>query len=199
MSDERLRLFVAVSVPEEALGAVAAALEPVKDSWPGARWTDVANQHVTLKFLGWTSSGLLDEIVAACRVVASAHSSAELALSAVDAFPSRKRVRVLWVGIDDPAGLLSSLASALDAALEPLGCPREERAFTPHLTLARFKLPARFRAWPEVRPDPSPWRPGRIGLWRSRLSPKGARYELLETAPLDEAGNNRPSGSVGGS
>jgi 2'-5' RNA ligase len=185
MKSERLRLFVAVSVPEEALSSAAAAVEPVKHLWPDARWVDLANQHVTLKFLGWADSTLLPAITKACRAVAASHSPAELALAHLDAFPTRARVRVLWIGLDDPASLLTSLAAALDAALLPLGFPAEERAFTPHLTLARFKAPLRMRDdWPDVEIDASPWPATEVTLWRSHLSPKGARYEVVEEFPL---------------
>jgi RNA 2',3'-cyclic 3'-phosphodiesterase len=198
MSDDRLRLFLAVSVPNHVLRAAADAVELVRDLFPGARWTDMANQHVTLKFLGWSGAGLVDGISHACRAVAVAHAPAELALTALDAFPGRSRVRVLWVGLDDPAGLLSSLASSLDDALEPLGFPKEERAFTPHLTLARFKAPARVRQWHDVRPEPSPWMATGIDLWRSRLSPSGGRYELIQSFDFAKDGNNVASSGVGG-
>ena len=185
MTPERLRLFVAVSVPDDALRAAAEAIEPVKPLWPDARWVDLASQHVTLKFLGWTNDDALDAIVAACREVAAAHSPARVSLGGIDAFPTRRRVRVLWAALDDPAGLLASVAAGLDAALEPLGFPREERAFTPHLTLARFKVPRRMAApWPDVVIDAAPWDVAELGLWRSHLSPKGARYEVLEKLRL---------------
>ena len=185
MTDARLRLFVAAPVPREALVAAADAVEPIKPLFPGARWVDVANQHVTLKFLGWTDASSLDDVAAACRGAAGAHAPAELRLGALGAFPNKKRLSVLWLGLDDPEGLLAGLAGALDNALAPLGVAAEERAFTPHLTLARFKPPRRMRAaWPYLRVDAPPWTAGSIGLWRSHLSPKGARYEVVAEFPL---------------
>jgi 2'-5' RNA ligase len=185
MTSERLRLFVAVSVPDEALRATAQAIEPVKPLWPEARWVDLASQHVTLKFLGWADDDALGAIATACKDVAGAHSPARVSLRGVDAFPSRKRVRVLWAGLDDPRALLASVAGGLDAALEPLGFPREERTFTPHLTLARFKVPMRMHEpWPEVTIDAAPWTVAELGLWRSHLSPRGARYEVIDRLEL---------------
>lgn len=185
MTDARLRLFVAAPVPRNALIAAAEALEPIKPLFPGARWTDVDHQHVTLKFLGWTDASSLKEVVAACEGAAREHASATVSLGALGAFPTRKRVRVLWLGLDDPEGLLAGLAGDLDDALEPLGVAAEKRAFTPHLTLARFKTPLRMRAeWPDLRVDAPAWSVDSIGLWRSHLSSKGARYEVLDEFSL---------------
>lgn len=185
MTPERLRLFAAVAVPHDTLAALAAVVEPIKPAWPGARWINLADQHVTLKFLGWTDADSLARVVGAVRKVARSHDPADVSLDALGAFPTERRPRVLWVGLRDPARLLSKLARALDEALAPLGFPAEERGFTPHLTLARIKIPTRPAGeWPELHVPATGWRVDRVGLWRSHLSPKGARYEIVEEMPL---------------
>lgn len=187
MSEEpaRLRLFVAAIVADELLQAVADEIEPLRSRFPGARWTDVANQHVTLKFLGWVDAVKFDAVSAACRSVAAGHSPASLSLGGLDAFPTRGRVRVLWVGLDDPAGLLARCAADLDAALQPLGFEPESRAFTPHLTLARFRAPLRMSGeWRSPSLPSESWTCDALTLFRSHLSPKGARYEALASFPL---------------
>lgn len=141
---------------------------------------------MTLKFLGWVDADLLDAARNAVASVASHHHRAEVALGDVGAFPTPIRPRVLWIGLDDPKGLLPELAADLDAAFRPLGIEPEARSFTSHLTLARFKVPRR-RAGdlPALAAKPpGPWTVDRIRLWRSHLSPHGARYEPLADAPL---------------
>ncbi|MDP9066820.1 MAG: RNA 2',3'-cyclic phosphodiesterase [Actinomycetota bacterium] len=180
MTSSNLRLFLAAPVPEEQLAWVEEQVEPLRALWPGARWTPRPNQHVTLKFLGSTAPELLDELTAACAEVAAAHSPAALVLSGLGAFPSSRRARVLWVGIEDPAAVLGSLAGALDSALGPLGFASETRRFTAHLTLARFKTPQRLDPLPSVAPAPGEFTLSAFDLWRSHLSPRGATYERLE-------------------
>jgi RNA 2',3'-cyclic 3'-phosphodiesterase len=187
---ERFRLFVAVDVPTEQLQRLAAALAPRRSLLEDARWTKPENQHVTLKFLGWVDASRLDGVSAALEPVGRSHRAASLSLAGLGAFPSERRARVLWVGLDDPAGLLPSLASAADEALAPLGFEPESRAFSPHLTLARLRRPASVSALvtePFAAGTP-PFVVKHLALYRSYLHPQGARYEVLEAYPLRQQG-----------
>jgi 2'-5' RNA ligase len=179
---ERLRLFVAVRVPEPHLRQIDTQIESFKRRFSEARWIPVENQHVTLKFLGSTPTERLDAVKKVLRVVAVSHAAARVSLTQVGAFPSAKRARVLWVGLADPSRVLVALASDVERGLEPLGYPAEERAFTPHLTLARYRVPARLAdVLPRLDHDLEPFTVDRLVLFRSRLLRSGARYE-----PLDE-------------
>ena len=181
----KLRLFYATTIPEGHLRAVAEAMAPHRAAFEGARWAPVENQHLTLKFLGSTPADLLADVVEAGGRVAEAMRPSQLRLTGLGAFPSTNRARVLWAGIDDAAGLLSRLAADLDEALGPLGFEAEERAFRPHLTLARFRRPVRV---PRELPDPAaelePFVVDHLILFRSHLHPKGARYEAIATFAL---------------
>ncbi|CAN5692223.1 RNA 2',3'-cyclic phosphodiesterase [soil metagenome] len=190
--DGRLRLFVAVDVPRASLEAVERAVEPLRAALPGGRWTAGDGLHVTLKFLGATPSDRLEVVSRAVEVVAGARAPARVSLGGVGGFPNRRRARVLWVGLDDPAGLLASLAADLERALEPLGYLSEKRSYTPHLTLARFSTPASLPRGILERVDGDPFRVESVTLWRSRPSPQGARYEALRSFTLE--GPRAPSG-----
>jgi 2'-5' RNA ligase len=187
-----LRLFYAVSVPRELLELVQERLADLKTALREARWIDPANQHLTVKFLGATPEDRLEEVIEAGASVARGQSGATVSLSGLGAFPSARRARVLWLGVDDPAGVLTGLAQGLDDVLRPLGFSSETRAFTPHLTLARFKAVVKLS--PEADLDPGslpPFEVSELRLWQSRLSPKGARYEPLEAFPLRPAVSDR--------
>lgn len=183
---ERIRLFVAARIPPDRLDAVAGLVEDLRDKLSNARWTPPENQHLTLKFLGSTPVDRLDPIEKVCTMVASSHAPARMSLTDLGAFPSRTRIRVLWMGVDDPAGVLARVAADLDRSFESLGFPSEGRAYRPHLTLARFKLPIPLKSgFPSVdTTDIEPFDVTEIVLYRSHLSPKGARYEVLRAFPL---------------
>ena len=102
-------------------------------------------------------------------------------------FASVRRARVIWVGLDDPAGVLARIAKELDERLSDFFVP-ETRDLTPHLTLARMNPP---RDISEFAPDlvgtpvaTDRFVIDRLVLYRSRLSPAGARYEPIEAAAL---------------
>lgn len=187
---EKWRVFVAASLPRSLLHALDDAVAPLRDKLRNARWTKPDNQHLTLKFLGWAPSDRISEVERVCRVVAGSHHPSGITLTKLGAFPSQRRVRVLWMGIDDPAELLAKLAADLDEAFEPLGFAAEGRPYSPHLTLARFKLPVPLKSgFPELEaPRHDPVSIEGIELFRSHLSPKGASYEVVESFPLGSGG-----------
>ena len=186
---ENLRLFVGVKLPEQHIDTVDDACGDVRTELTGGRWVTKENQHVTLKFLGSSPSDRLEAIEQICEMVARGREAASLKLTGLGAFPNEKRVRVLWVGIEDPAGLLAGLAGDLEQGFEPLGYASEDRDYTPHLTLCRFKVPLPVRdRFPSIDVSALPsFTVDRMHLFRSHLSPRGARYESLREFPLGAA------------
>lgn len=179
-----LRLFAAVEIPQRAKDEVERAIMPWRERLPKARWVRPENWHVTVKFMGRTYPRLVDRVHEACRAAASAVRPFRVGLEGVGVFPRPKTARVFWVGLEDEGGL-SALAAALDRELER-EFPPEKRPFTAHLTIARLNPPAPVEAAELERTEveASPFRVGELVLFRSHLSPRGARYEPLERFPL---------------
>ena len=182
----KLRLFVAVLIPHEVLTQLDELVSPLRSKLVNARWTPVENQHLTLKFLGSTPADRFEAVAKTCEMVAAGRGGGRLSFTELGAFPSRTRIRVLWMGIDDRETVLAPVAADLDGAMGSLGFPAEGRAYTPHLTLARFKLPVPLKSgFPEIDATAVPgFMVTEIALMRSFLSPKGARYEVAETFRL---------------
>ena len=165
------RLFVAVSPPEEVLDRVAALDRPPV---AGVRWTDRAQWHVTLRFLG-----RVDDVDAAVEALTGMRAAATVA--SLGPAVGRFGQRVLHV----PVGGLEAVAAAVVRATAHVGEPPEERPFAGHLTLARVTG----RANVDLRalagqPVGGSWPVEEVCLVESHLSPKGARYETLERVPL---------------
>jgi 2'-5' RNA ligase len=182
-----LRLFIAVDPSPQAIRAIDQAMEAWRDRFPRGRWVKPENWHVTLKFLGRTWPRLVGSVHEACREAAAAIRPFTLSLGGLGAFPRASRARVLWLALEDDEGSLPALAKALDAALEK-DFPPEKRGFTAHLTVARFDPPTDLsEAAPEMeafRVEARPFRVSKLLLYQSHLSPRGARYEVLEAFPL---------------
>jgi RNA 2',3'-cyclic 3'-phosphodiesterase len=183
-----MRLFVAFDLPGEvrqALGELIAQLRPL---CPAARWVRPEAMHLTLKFLGHVEDqaggGQLDSIRAA---LAAVHSSApvEMQFRGIGFFPDARRPRVVWCDIDSSPNL-APLAADISLVLQPLGFPPEDRAFVPHMTLARLdtsrgsaKL---VRAAEEVQSrEFGSARETEFHIFESILRPSGAEYRKLQT------------------
>ena len=173
-----LRLFVAFEVPEAQKDSVQKAIASV--TVPGARWTSRESWHVTLKFLGATAEERLAEVTGVVEHAASTSQPARTSLRGLGAFPGSRRARVLWVGLDDPGGVLAALAHTLEEGFARHGFPAEGRPWTPHLTVARLKVPAAVALEPgQIHLDEQPFEVGQVVLFRSHLKAGGAVYEPL--------------------
>jgi 2'-5' RNA ligase len=180
-----MRLFVGVDLPGEIKDALWALEERLRPQAPEAMWVPRDNNHLTMSFLGEVVEGRVPPILEALRATAmEASGPIETALDGVGAFPSDRRARVLWAGLEDGQDRLGPLARAVASALEPLGFPPEKRAWTPHLTIARFRTPGDARGLVTADLDPVPFTVPAITLFRSHLARPAPRYEILATSGL---------------
>jgi 2'-5' RNA ligase len=189
-----MRLFIALDIDEAIRERIARFLEGVQGFAPHARWVRPESLHVTLKFIGEQPEPAVEQIKLALGTVSEA--AAEIQFRGYGFFPTAKSARVFWVGME--AGpQLASLAAVVDDKMATLGVPKEERAFSPHLTLARAPGgPGSLRGGWEDGPNrafqrlreklaalPAPefgtMTAREFFLYQSQLSPKGSRYTKL--------------------
>jgi 2'-5' RNA ligase len=131
-----MRLFSAVDIDDAIRERIALFMNGVSPFAPDARWVTPESLHVTLKFIGEQPDGSVDRIRLALQSVAA--STTEIHFRGYGFFPTAKSARVFWIGMD--AGpRLGAIAAAIDDATAALGIPKEDRAFSPHLTLARSR------------------------------------------------------------
>jgi len=188
---ERWRCFVAVPTGDALRMALANAVE----DWAGdprlegLRWTDAANWHVTLAFLGPTDPARIASIESAMAEVASTHAHAPMHLrtGGLGVFPSPGRGRVLWYGVADPAGDLGGLARELQTKL---GLDTDG-PFRAHLTLARARRPPlNLASWlADAAAPEGELVVDRLQLMRSQVGGGPARYEIVGSASLGATAN----------
>ncbi|HEY7659695.1 MAG TPA: RNA 2',3'-cyclic phosphodiesterase [Actinomycetota bacterium] len=186
-----LRLFVAAEVPEDVRARVEVAVAPLRGRFPRARWVPSANQHVTMKFLGSTWPRLVEWVAARVGEVTAAGAPFEARVSGIGAFPNARRARVLWAGLDDPMDRLAALATGLEEALGREFAP-EKRAFTPHLTVARFDPPVGLEDLDDIDVVSESFQVDRLVLFRSHLRRPAPVYEVLAAFPLGGAADPIP-------
>lgn len=191
---ETMRTFVAIDL-DAPLRAALRDLQSRLKRAPLAhlgRWVDPESIHLTLKFLGDVPAARLPEVRQALRRAAGEVAPFEFALAGLGCFPSTRQPRVIWVGVEEPSGSLERLQCIVERELGSIGFPREGRAFTPHLTLARLRDQAEVRERAELGAWLSRQEVGRLGtmraaeivLMRSDLRPAGAVYTCLEAVPI---------------
>lgn len=158
------------------------------------RWVRAEGIHLTLKFLGEVGQREVGEVSRLLREVVPRVAPFVMEVTGLGCFPSLRRPRVIWVGIEESTGRLSTLQSQLEAGFKRLGFEPEGRRFHPHLTLGRLRRGATPQDLHPLRALLESKSLGRLGeapadqvcLFRSELRPTGAVYTRLATARLGE-------------
>jgi 2'-5' RNA ligase len=183
---ERWRCFVAVPIGDELRAALAASVAAWRErpELAGLRWTDPLSWHLTIAFLGSVEADAVPGIAGAVSDVAARSEPMTLVGGELGAFPSPGRATVAWCGIVDDDGILHCLSRDLRAAL---GLD-DAQPFRPHVTIARaMGRPVDLRAFLAGESGPSmTFRIDRIELMRSHLGRGPARYDVIESAVLEE-------------
>ena len=184
-----IRSFIAIELPDEIRHALAEVQKHLRRDVAGVRWVEPGSIHLTLKFLGDIPAEQIQPIVAAAMGAVQDEPPVSLGVSGLGAFPNPRRPRVIWVGLEGDVARLGRLQTRLEEALEPLGFPREERAFRPHLTVGRVKDPRRppdlTRALADATvPRCNSFDVREILLYKSDLRPTGAIYTKLQHLPF---------------
>jgi 2'-5' RNA ligase len=135
-----IRAFIAVLLPDEVKQSLSALQERLRSgSSVPAKWVDPGNIHLTLKFLGNISPGMIGRITSAMETAAREIRPFRIQVKGLGAFPNANRVNIVWVGMEGDVERLALLQKRIDAQLSHLGFKSENRPFTPHLTIARIR------------------------------------------------------------
>jgi 2'-5' RNA ligase len=188
-----IRAFIAISLSPEIYDNLSQVIGQLKERLPGApiRWVPVKNIHLTIKFLGDVSVSNLELLTKILHSEASHHSEFEFSVGELGAYPSIRRPRVVWVGVEAPPEL-HALQRGIEAETTRLGYAREDRDFSPHLTMGRVSRGANSNDVRQISEVLSNCKVGYLGaarvqvvnLYRSDLKPTGAVYSELFSASL---------------
>lgn len=192
-----MRVFLAVDLDDRVRAGIRALIERLRESIDraGGRqgrigWVSPDRAHVTLHFIGDLVESRVGELATVVRRPLDV-AAFDLALGGLGLFPPRPRPRVLWVGVERGSEGLGHVREEMGERLVALGLPLEERSFSPHVTLARFREPGPMA----VRSVVDGAGPSHIGtcrvtsvtLYQSRPGAGGATYTPLATGSLRQA------------
>ena len=176
------RLFCAFELPETLRTRIDDHAKRVRDAVPdsSASWSRPDNIHLTVKFFGNVDPKRVTAITAAAERVVQDLAPIQIEVGKTGVFPRPSRPQVLWIGVEDPSNMLLKLQQRLDDEFALEGFAKEDRAFRPHLTIARIRkqhnaphlaqthLAMNFKAVDVTLSE--------LVLFRSELSSKGSRY-----------------------
>jgi len=178
-----LRSFIAIELPEAVRTALSEFQRELQECRADVRWVRIEGIHLTLKFLGEISDKDAQKITEAIGGTGKKYSSFNLQIRGAGVFPNRKSPRVLWTGVEESV-ILQGLQREIEDALSSLGFEREDRAFSPHLTLGRFR--SSFGKGPlleqlELNKDREFGHINveAVSFMKSELGPSGAKYTKM--------------------
>ncbi|HEU4569241.1 MAG TPA: RNA 2',3'-cyclic phosphodiesterase [Gemmatimonadales bacterium] len=182
-----VRCFAALALPEPVRVIATQQLEALRLlDWP-VRWVRPEGMHLTLKFYGEVPAERVETLAESLRFAAEGIGPLTLSLGGLGAFPSLRRARALWLGLEGPPAL-EILQDRVERRAEELGYAPEGSVFRPHVTLGRVRegmmLPVGAEAlFGEAATDVSGM-VEQVTLYQSEPGPGGARYAALHEVSL---------------
>ena len=178
-------MFCAFELPETLRTRINQHSERVREAVPeaAASWSRAENIHLTVKFFGNVDHQRVPVISAAAARAVKEFSPIQIGVGKTGVFPRPSRPQVLWIGVEDPSGRLAALHQQLEHQFVVEGFPKEDRAFRPHLTIARIRKPhnsdqlAQAHLGMEFSSLAIELR--ELVLVRSELSSKGSKYTAI--------------------
>lgn len=185
----RTRTFIAVDLGKEIRSRLVSLQDNLAQAGVPVKWVEPENLHVTLLFLGEVDDRQLPAI---CKLVAEGvkdRPAFTMSVETVGCFPDARRPRILWVGVAEGAAPLCAIHDDLETPLTDLGYRRENRRYTPHITLGRVKSDRPSDALAQAIGKKAKWKAGdvpvrEILVMGSVLTAGGPQYTVLGRAKL---------------
>jgi RNA 2',3'-cyclic 3'-phosphodiesterase len=183
-----LRCFIAIEIPVAIKKSISDIINSMKESGADVKWVSDENIHITLQFLGETEESLIPDIKRAINEILAPYFPFYIKITGVGCFPSGRRPRVIWVGIEEAQSLIN-LYNDISHEMTKLGYQKEERSFTPHITIGRVRSNRNMRELLSSLEsfkvtDFSGFEVQDVTLMKSELKPSGAKYYSLAEIPF---------------
>ena len=183
-----IRSFFAIDLPDSFEEEIRRLQDRLRQTGADVKWVRPESVHLTLKFLGNVPEDMVEPLAEAAGRRISGHSEIHLGLKGVGVFPSRRKARVVWLGLDGDLNGLEGLQKDMETAAAAFGFAQEKRPFKPHLTMGRIRS-GRKRAellaeLDGLQPRPLEFTVRAVILFKSDLKPSGAVYTALKQLPL---------------
>jgi 2'-5' RNA ligase len=141
-----IRAFIAVDLNPTIKRTIEDIQNHLKKSDCAVKWVRPENIHLTLKFLGDVNIKKINSLIQTLADLFCNTKPIETQLTQLGAFPNIKRPRVLWVGLKDDKQNIVQLARSLEENLGKIGFQKDQKPFSPHITIGRLPAPKNIQA-----------------------------------------------------
>jgi len=184
-----MRLFLAINIPEDVREKIFEIQKRLKSSMADVKWVSPGKFHFTLKFLGETDEEKIPELTSALLESMRGFKAFRVLISGAGAFPGVENPRVVWAGVTEGGETLGNLAGDIENNFERIGFPREDKKFTPHLTLGRVRSKQNIGALSKIitslaREEAGSFDAGSVDLMQSILHQDGPEYICLKSISI---------------
>ncbi len=185
-----IRTFIAIPLAPEIQQTIGQIQNHLKALDCNIKWVKPDNVHLTLKFLGDVKLKKIKLLIQVFENIFKVVEPLNIELTRLGAFPDSKHPRILWVGLKDEGGRIAQLVSFLEDECGKIGFKKEERSFSPHITIGRTRSPRNLSLLSEavahyLIPDGLIQISKYIILYKSTLTAQGPMYEPLYELDLD--------------
>jgi len=186
---DKIRSFIAIKLNDEVRAGLGVVIDKLKESGADVKWVKLENIHLTLKFLGSISAEEIEGVKAILDKAKDRFKKFSIDISKVGAFPKISFPKVVWAGVSENADILKQIYLFLEEELEKKGFQKEDRPFSPHLTIGRVKSP---KNRPSLKSSIENLKDSsfksldvtEISLLQSKLTPQGPIYTPLHQIHL---------------
>jgi 2'-5' RNA ligase len=188
LQKKNMRTFIAVELTEEFKKKIEEVQTPLKRLGTDVSWVKPGNVHATLKFLGEVSEDKIEKVFGGAEKALEGIKGFKLSLKDLGCFPNMRKPRVVWIGVEKGKEELSIMAGKIEQEMENIGYPKENRGFSPHLTIGRVKSSKNIEKLAEQIKKTSfqteEIEIKEVVVMKSQLNPAGAVYTPLKKIPL---------------
>jgi len=138
LSEDQVRSFISIDLEDQhILSRIGSILSSLQALGGDLKPVERENIHLTLKFLGNVSTSQLAEVKSSLIQLAFPEFSAEI--KGAGAFPNLNHMNLIWVGVNEGWSQIEQIYEQVESLSSGLGFRRENRPFSPHITIARVR------------------------------------------------------------
>lgn len=136
MMETKHHYFFAVKLPKEVKTFLNEWVQSHKENYPFGRWVHSEDYHITLAFLGFAETKMIQDAIMTMGNVLAGEQPFSMTLQKLGVFGPPKNPRIFWADVQSSNELMQIQKKVYEQCTN-LGFELDKKPFRPHITLAR--------------------------------------------------------------